>query len=432
MNNLIIAKNYETFGDAGLTSNKVIYYKEDNMVKFRANITDDPFGESEVVTVGGVSGLEKVFLGESTHWDVPAYYSSIPNRILYYNSNIESVNSDVTSIETYAFSNSTISRFNSEEEGTLDLSNITTLGSYSFYICPNVTKAILSENLVTIEMRALSGTGIENIDIPNSVTRIDGSAFRDLTLKIMNFGNTRTTIPAISSTTFQDSISEDTKFVVPDALYDNWKVASVWKNTGIVEHIYKYSDVFPVYYDYLEGDGLAYIDTGYKIDYYNTIKTKLNVIEATTQNRMAVMGWYNVNYDSVTSNLSFNNSRVNNRWFNRILQVTGMRINTIYEFTFNKDGYKGDINIPFEEELDVPSNTTLKGNLTLVRLSTISDAYSKGKVKLYYTQIFNKEEKLIMDFRPCYYQGETGLWELVENKFYGNANSTGTLTVGND
>lgn len=53
MNNLIIAQNYATYGEEGLTSNKVIYYKEDNMVKFRANITDDPFGESEVVTVGG-------------------------------------------------------------------------------------------------------------------------------------------------------------------------------------------------------------------------------------------------------------------------------------------------------------------------------------------------------------------------------------------
>ena len=58
MNNLIIAKNYETFGEEGLTSNKVIYYKEDNMVKFRANITDNPYGESEVVTVGGSSEVK--------------------------------------------------------------------------------------------------------------------------------------------------------------------------------------------------------------------------------------------------------------------------------------------------------------------------------------------------------------------------------------
>lgn len=61
MNNLIIAKNYETFGDAGLTSNKVIYYKEDNMVKFRANITDNPYGESEVVTVKGGNNYEFIY-----------------------------------------------------------------------------------------------------------------------------------------------------------------------------------------------------------------------------------------------------------------------------------------------------------------------------------------------------------------------------------
>lgn len=69
MNNLIIAKNYETFGDAGLTSNKVIYYKEDNMVKFRANITDNPFGESEVVTVSGA--LEAVLKGQKEEIVLP-------------------------------------------------------------------------------------------------------------------------------------------------------------------------------------------------------------------------------------------------------------------------------------------------------------------------------------------------------------------------
>lgn len=61
MNNLIIAKNFETFGDEGLTSNKVIYYKEDNMVKFRANITDNPYGDSQVVTVGGGSNYEFIY-----------------------------------------------------------------------------------------------------------------------------------------------------------------------------------------------------------------------------------------------------------------------------------------------------------------------------------------------------------------------------------
>ena len=33
MNNLIIAQNYETFGDEGLTSNKVIYYQDGELVR---------------------------------------------------------------------------------------------------------------------------------------------------------------------------------------------------------------------------------------------------------------------------------------------------------------------------------------------------------------------------------------------------------------
>ena len=262
MNNLIIAQNYNTFGDEGLTSNKVIYYKDDNMVKFRANISDKPFGESEVVTVGG-----------------------------------------------------------SESYYTLDAAT-------------NVLK---------------------KMDVVDSIQL----------------------------------------------------------------------------YDYLQGDSLAYIDTNYRIDYYDSIKTKLSVTQS-IQNRMVFMGWFSANQNSVSSGFGFSTGAVNSRWFNRKVALMRMNLNTIYEFTFNKDGYKGDINMPFDEELDVPTNTKISGTMTLVRLASMSDSYSKGKVKLYYTQIFNKEGKLIKDFRPCLYNDEAGLWELVENKFYGNANSTGTLTVGND
>lgn len=38
----------------------------------------------------------------------------------------------------------------------------------------------------------------------------------------------------------------------------------------------------------------------------------------------------------------------------------------------------------------------------------------------------------LMDLRPCTYNGAAGLWDIVSGTFYGNSNTSGTLTVGND
>lgn len=53
----------------------------------------------------------------------------------------------------------------------------------------------------------------------------------------------------------------------------------------------------------------------------------------------------------------------------------------------------------------------------------------KGKV---YSLSFSNNGTLVRDYKPCLYKGEAGLWDSVEGKFYGNANNTGKLTVGND
>lgn len=53
----------------------------------------------------------------------------------------------------------------------------------------------------------------------------------------------------------------------------------------------------------------------------------------------------------------------------------------------------------------------------------------KGRV---YSLSFSNNGTLVRDFKPCLYNGQAGLWDSVEGKFYGNANNKGTLTVGND
>ena len=241
MNNLIIAKNYETFGEEGLTSNKVIYYKEDNMVKFRANITDNPYGESEVVTVGGSdsNSLEKVFAGKSDTWNVPNDITTIPTYVLYSNNEIKHIitTDKTTAIDGYAFySCSNLLSFNSNNDGTLDLRTVDNIGASTFRLCLKITEILLSQNITIIRASAFRGCKPTYVDIHNSVVVIEDYAFYTTTTSlVVNFGNTRNTIPTVENNSFYYK----TKFVVPDALYDEWKTTSNWSNYA---DIVKYSE----------------------------------------------------------------------------------------------------------------------------------------------------------------------------------------------
>ena len=326
MNNLVIVNNYATYGEAGLKSNQIIYYKEDDYFKLRTNLSDDPFAPSEVVTLvkegAGGGGLEAVIAGKSTHWSIPSDITTIPAYLLAGVSNLESVSFEHTiGISAYAFNNSHVSRINSEEEGTIDLSNVGATQGYVFekasgikkviidtnkmnkisyrdfalssveevvfvgnklqcifpqafqgsslkkidlsahtnlpnpYVnphgimtmafdsCSQLTEIKLPSSLQSIDNGLISNcTSLTYIDIPTNCSSIASGAFTNTPLEIVNFGNTRTTIPTITTTSF--TIGENTKFVVPDAKYDQWKAANVWKTAGIVEHIYPYSEIY--------------------------------------------------------------------------------------------------------------------------------------------------------------------------------------------
>lgn len=108
---------------------------------------------------------------------------------------------------------------------SVDLSNVTSLGTYVFYNCSglesvtfnqtmtilpqntftnctNLTEITLPESLTTIGTYSLANTGISSIDIPENVTSLAQNIFRNCaSLRTITFTRT-TSAPAITSQTF--------------------------------------------------------------------------------------------------------------------------------------------------------------------------------------------------------------------------------------
>lgn len=100
--------------------------------------------------------------------------TSIPSESFYNNNNLTSIQlpSTVTSIGNYAFQNC------KKLESIVLSDNVVSLGSYAFSHCESLSSVTLSNNITRIEGGTFfSCFSLESIDLPDSLTYIGGSAF---------------------------------------------------------------------------------------------------------------------------------------------------------------------------------------------------------------------------------------------------------------
>ena len=140
---------------------------------------------------------------------IPSTVTSLGEKAFYDCYSLQSVTipSGVKSIVNYIF------QYCSSLQSVTIPSTVTRIGGSAFYQCYS----------------------LQSVSIPSSVTSIGGGAF-DRTNCILDFGNERTTVPTISSTS---SIGYNF-CIVPDALYDQWCAATNWST--MTNKIVKYSD----------------------------------------------------------------------------------------------------------------------------------------------------------------------------------------------
>lgn len=187
------------------------------------------------------------------------------------------------------------------------------------------------------------------------------------------------------------------------------------------------------YYDYLENDGVAYIDTGIKniincefgavaqqLELYSGFPTILGANDTNVTYKV-IFGY------GATSGMFYSQTGGNSGWkrfIARDLDKHSM-VAKIYansaEFTFDNTTYTASY----------ANTNSINYSLYLFARNSYGTVTSNTKQKVYSLYIIDNGV-VIRDYKPCLYNNQAGLWDSVECKFYGNANNTGTLTVGND
>lgn len=119
--------------------------------------------------------------------------------------------------------------FDSFYSSKIVVSNLTNIQFRAFMNASYLSKIIIPKNVNSIESNAFYAcVYISNLKIPASVTNIESAIFAVcVNVKTYDF-STHTSIPSLSNINAFTSIPFDCKIIVPDSLYEDWKVATNW------------------------------------------------------------------------------------------------------------------------------------------------------------------------------------------------------------
>lgn len=184
----------------------------------------------EVVTIGNnalayCTGLTNVTFEQGSKLETIGTYA------FQYSSKLASITlpNSVTSIGQQAFSTCT-----GLKNVTLG-NNLTTILSYAFYYCSYLTNITIPSSVTSLGDNAFSFCGqIKKVvfegQVPNLQTNVFGYCS---SIELYDFSNC-TSVPTLANV---NTLGHKTgcKIVVPDALYDSWQTADIWKDvTNVV------------------------------------------------------------------------------------------------------------------------------------------------------------------------------------------------------
>ena len=224
------------------------------------------------------------------------------------------------------------------------------------------------------------------------------------------------------------------------------KIKKLYLGTTAIKKAYLgtslvYQSAVPVFYDRLVFDGTAYIDTDIlpsNGDSFNVIlgnetqkvaqrvfmagctnNTNLGVIytSSTTTTNRRVGFYYAVSSGAPSRNYAFSNTEYN-------LLFTPQRYGwNSNSYTYTKGSYA------VNSALVIGANVSHSGQAFTGRMGTFYIYGSDAEGVTTASGFSSYTPKYTL--RPCTYNGEAGLWCVENGKFYGNTNSSGSLSVTN-
>lgn len=269
---------------------------------------------------------------------------------------------------------------------------------------------------------------------PNDFKKRNGSKFIIDMNELMEDGN----LPSNIRISDIDNIEEKCVQV----LYTNNKYSYELKDKGTCESFIALpEDYYAV--EYIEGTGTQYIDTNTKPT--NTTKAEVLFELTNYSSSQYILG----SRETVSSTILFGlNGKAGYTSFNAIFMAskTSLGVRQI------KKIYKNSLEVEYTEGIgfrgkfvynDIDNNKTdisyteynvdgITGNNPNIYLFAFNPSNIHEGIKVYNCKIWNNDV-LIRNFIPCYRKsdGEIGMYDIVEDKFYTNS-GTGTFVKGKD
>lgn len=207
----------------------------------------------------GDDTLAQKLNGTLESYRIPDYITNLADYAFANTISLRTIDlNQVTGIGTQCFDHC-------ENLESVDMSNITFAGAMSFRYCKSLKNVILP-NISNLPIYFLQGSCDINLgvclNVPDIVENISQNSLvlnvkvntaekESLSEHILNFGNTRTTIPVLSNISGIAAHSYASGgfdyncfkwIIVPDALYDDWIVATNWANPLFSSIYKKYTD----------------------------------------------------------------------------------------------------------------------------------------------------------------------------------------------
>lgn len=204
------------------------------------------------------------------------------------------------------------------------------------------------------------------------------------------------------------------------------------------------------YYDYIQGDGTAYINTGLLASTYctNDYEQEVKVAGHTTESSKAVCGarqqWGSANARAVWHTNATYSQTYCGKDTGYNMSGSSLDVPVTIKTTTDKKIYcdeslvdtaTGSVSITHTGPITLFAECTSgngSGYVAVDGTNAYAGAFSKSRI--YYFKVKDGNDNLVADLRPAVRISDSaiGMYDLIRDEFYQNARDTGALSVGNE